>query len=99
MAKITPAVSTPFPGSAVEACLRAELIETIQAEASIKDILLPTEALEIAKVPFEVDSLVVVSILCAVESIVGFELPNTVVRAGGYVSVESALQCLLPQRS
>jgi acyl carrier protein len=97
MTQIIPPVSTSFPGAAVEACLRTELIETIKAEASIKDILLPTETLEIAKMPFEVDSLIVVSILCAVESIVGFELPNTVVRAGGYVSVESALQCLLPQ--
>jgi hypothetical protein len=96
MSQINPAVSQ-FPGAAVEACLRAELIEIIKAEASLKDILLPTAALEIAGMPFEIDSLVVVSILCAVESIVGFELPNTVVRAGGYVSVESALECLLPQ--
>jgi hypothetical protein len=40
---------------------------------------------------------VVVSILCAIEPIVGFELPESVVRSGGYVSVESALSNLLPQ--
>jgi hypothetical protein len=44
-----------------------------------------------------VDSLVVVSILCMVEPIVGFELPDGVVRAGGYSSVESALAHLLPR--
>jgi hypothetical protein len=44
-----------------------------------------------------VDSLVVVSILCAVEPIVGFELPESVVRAGGYTSVDSALGQLLPR--
>lgn len=41
-----------------------------------------------------VDSLAVFSILCAVEPIVGFELSERVVRAGGYISVESALEHL-----
>jgi hypothetical protein len=87
----------PFPVAAVEACLRAELIEAIKAEASIKGISLPAAPVQIAKAAFQVDSLVVVSILCAVEPIVGFELPESVVRAGGYVSVESALGHLLPR--
>ena len=39
----------------------------------------------------------VVSILCAVEPIVGFELPESVVQAGGYTSVKSALGQLLPR--
>jgi hypothetical protein len=81
----------------VEACLRDELIETVKAEASIRGVPLPSSAAQIAKIGFQVDSLVVVSILCAVEPIVGFELPESVVRAGGYVSVESALGHLLPR--
>jgi hypothetical protein len=40
---------------------------------------------------------VVVAILCAVEPIVGFELPESVVRTGGYDSAESALAQLLPR--
>jgi hypothetical protein len=58
---------------------------------------LPTAPGQIAKAAVQVDSLVVVSILCAVEPIVGFELPDSVVRAGGYASVESALGHLLPR--
>jgi hypothetical protein len=58
---------------------------------------LPTAPGQIEKAAVQVDSLVVVSILCAVEPIVGFELPDSVVRAGGYVSVESALGHLLPR--
>ena len=85
-----------FPIVAIDACLRRELIEAVKAEASIKGVSLPVAAAQIAKTAFQVDSLVVVSILCAVEPIIGFELPDSVVHAGGYVSVKSALGHLLP---
>ena len=90
-------VLAPFPIAAVRDCLRVELIEAIKAEASIKGIALPAAPVQIAKTTFQVDSLVVVSLLCAVEPIVGFDLPERVVRAGGYTSVESALGHLLPR--
>jgi hypothetical protein len=77
--------------------LRGELIEAVKIEASIRGISLPAALAQIIKAAVHVDSLVVVSILCAVEPIVGFELPDSVVRAGGYVSVESALGHLLPR--
>jgi hypothetical protein len=94
---VAPAAGTAFPKATVEACLRDELIETVKAEALVKGVTLPSLPTQIAKTPFQVDSLVVVSILCAVEPIVGFELPESVVRAGGYSSVESALEHLLPR--
>ena len=87
----------PFPVAAVEACLRAELIDAIKAEASIKGVALPAAPADMAKAAVLINSLVVVSLLCAVEPIVEFELPESVVRAGGYVSVESALGHLLPR--
>jgi hypothetical protein len=94
-----PPVSTSvtFPLASVETCFRAELIEAIESEASIKGVSLPVSPAEIAKTSFQIDSLVVVGILCAVEPIVGFELPDSVVRAGGYRSVENALEQLLPR--
>ena len=97
MTTITPPAPTiaQFPVAAIDACLRGELIEAVKAEASIKGVSLPAAAAQIAKTAFQVDSLVVVSILCAVEPIIGFELPDSVVRVGGYVSVESALGHLL----
>ena len=85
-----------FPVAAVITCLRAELIETVKAEALIKGLPLPGLPEDIAKTGFQIDSLVVVSLLCAVEAIVGFELPESVVRAGGYGSVDSAIKHLLP---
>lgn len=90
-------VLAPFPAAAAETSLRGELIQAVKDEASIKGITLPTLDVDIAKAAFQVDSLVVVSILCVVEPIVGFELPESVVRTGGYRSVDSALYQLLPR--
>lgn len=96
-APVGPAKTAPFPKAAVEARLRNELIEAVKAEANITGVTLPTASARISKTPFQVDSLVVVSILCTVEPIVGFELPDSVVRAGGYGSIDSALASLLPR--
>jgi hypothetical protein len=86
-----------FPMTAVEVCLQGELVEAIKAEASIKGISLPPDSTLITKASIRIDSLVAVAILCAVEPIVGFELPETVVRAGGYASLKDALDHMLPQ--
>lgn len=95
---LVPASATaPFPAVAVEAGLRAELIEAVKAEAEIRGIALPSSGAQISTTAFQVDSLVVVSILCTVEPIVGFELPDSVVRTGGYSSVDSALAQLVPR--
>ncbi len=88
---------TAFPTAAVEADLRSELIEAIKAEAIIKGVTLPVATATIAQTPFQVDSLIVVSILCVIEPLVGFELPESVVRTGGYASVEQAVGELLPR--
>ena len=92
-----PVKIAPFPLAAVEAKLRDELVEAVKIEASIRGLALPAAPADIAKASVHVDSLVVVSILYAVEPIVGFELPESVVRAGGYTSVDSALGQLLPR--
>ena len=91
------AATTPFPKAAIEACLRDELVEAIKIEASVKGITLPSAISDIVKAPVRLDSLVAVSILCAVEPIVGFELPDSVVQAGGYSSVDAALGHMLPR--
>ena len=95
---LSPLIKTaPFPKAAVEAKLRDELIEAVKVEASVRGVTLPSTPAEVAKAAVQVDSLVAVSILCAVEPIVGFELPQNLVRAGGYGSVDGALEHLLPR--
>lgn len=90
-------VVAPFPSAAVAKDLRSELIEAVKAEASIKGVALPPTLPAIGSTPFQIDSLVVVSILCVVEPILGIELPDSVVRTGGYGSVDQALTQLLPR--
>ena len=91
------AAVAPFPAAAVEAGLRVELVEAIKADAAIKGIALPAAAAAIASTSLQLDSLVVVSILCMVEPIVGCELSEDVVRPGGYGSIDSAIAQLLPR--
>ena len=92
-----PPVTAPFPVVAVETSLRSELIEAVKAEAAMKGVALPASGAAVGATPFQVDSLVVVSILCTVEPIIGFELPDSVVRTGGYSSINEAMAQLLPR--
>lgn len=85
----------PFPAAAVEACLRSELIDIVKAEAQLSGVVLPKTTSAICGATIQIDSLSVVSILCAVEPIVGMELPDQVVRSGGYRSVDQAVSQLV----
>jgi hypothetical protein len=86
-----------FPAAAVASVLRAELIESVKAESTVKGTALPSAPAAIAKAEVDIDSLLAVSLLCAVEPHLGFELPETVVRSGGYKSVDAAMEHLLPR--
>ncbi len=99
MATIAPTAptTTAFPRTAIEACLRDELVETIRSMAKIKGITVPSNPAQVGTMPVQIDSLVCVDILCAVEPIVKFELPEKVVKAGGYGSVDAAIAHMLPR--
>lgn len=86
-----------FPKAKVIAALTAELIECARAEAQVRGIALPPEAPKIIKAAVPMDSLSVVDTLCAVEPVVGFELRESMVRTGGYASIEEALEHLVPK--
>jgi len=99
MATIAPPTptTTAFPRVAVEACLRDELIETLRSMAKIKGVAVPSNHAQMATMSVQIDSLVCVDILCAVEPIVKFELPEKVVKAGGYGSIDAAIAHMLPR--
>lgn len=86
-----------FPKTAVIAVLTAELIEVARSEAQVRGIALPPDAPKIIKAAVPMDSLSVVDTLCAVEPVVGFELRESIVRTGGYDSIEAALEHLVPK--
>lgn len=92
-----PAGITAFPAAKVESCLRNELLQAVEAAATLKGIrMLPGSAGRSA-MSIQIDSLVVVELLCAVEPILNLELPDSVVRAGGYRSINEAVGHLMPR--
>ncbi len=92
-----PKTIAAFPAAEVEACLRDELIVAAEVEADLRGTSWPQEAEAQSAVLIRLDSLVVVGILCAIEPALEFELPESVVCAGGYRSVDQAIGCLMPR--
>jgi hypothetical protein len=86
-----------FPRVSVEAKLRDELLTSVKSLASLREITLPSTTGEIYAIRFHIDSLEVVNILCAADKIVGFELKNNIVKAGGYESINEAVSHVMPR--
>ena len=92
-----PVSTTAFPKAEVEGKLREVLLYAAMAEASLKGVHLPSEPSVQAAAAVRLDSLGVVELLCEIEPIVGFELKDSLVRAGGYNSVNQAMDHLMPR--
>jgi len=92
-----PASIAAFPSASIEARLRDDLLKSVISDASLKGIPLPADAPSQSATSIQIDSLVVVSLLCAIEPILGFELKDSVVQAGGYSSVNKAVENLMPR--
>lgn len=86
-----------FPSQAVESKLRGALLQSVQSTAAVQGIALPPTNAEQCATRIHLDSLEVVDLLCDVESIVGFELKDSIVKAGGYQSINEALAHVLPR--
>lgn len=76
-----------FPSSEVEAVLREGLRGTVEARSLITGDASGGE---------EIDSLSCVELLCEVDAILGFEIKHKIVRPGGYRSIQSAIDHLMP---
>jgi acyl carrier protein len=90
-------VASLFPAEAVEHILREELAEAVVCEASLHGLPIPKSPTALASLLIEIDSLVVVDLLCAVEPTLGFELREDVVQVGGYRSINEAVSHLMPR--
>jgi len=86
-----------FPATALETCLRDELIEIVKSSAEFHGHVLPSTPAAIVTFPYPIDSLDVVGILCKLDELVGFDLPHQVVHAGGYKAIDDALQHIMPR--
>ncbi len=93
-----PKTAPAFPVKDIEACIREFLAEEGATQAVLHGDGAPAagSGANIGPQPV-IDSLVVVGILVEVEAKVPFELPDNLVQAGGYDSVDKVVQHLMPQ--
>jgi hypothetical protein len=94
---LPPGSTTAFPKAAVEAQLRDRLIEVVDGTAGMARTTLPADPAAKCKTTIQIDSLDVVDVLCSVEGIVGHELKDSIVRPGGYKSIDEALGHVMPR--
>jgi hypothetical protein len=86
-----------FPLAAVEGKLREELLSVAESAAAMHSITLPPDPADKCATAIQLDSLAVVDVLLSVEDIVGCTLKDHIVKAGGYSSINSAIEQLTPR--
>lgn len=87
-AKIVPV----YPANEVAAVLRHELLGAIRRRFRRKGNPLPKNDDEVVVMTIEIDSLTVVELLSSLDDILPFEVTESVVKAGGYQSIEAAVK-------
>jgi hypothetical protein len=93
-----PSVVSTFPGTAVEAKLRAILLGAATSTMQMLGKAFPVKLDEQYAAAVQLDSLDVVGMLCEIEPLIGgFQLKDSIVRSGGYGSVNDALNHLMPR--
>lgn len=86
-----------FPKAAVVAALEAALLSEARRKLRHDGKPVPKSDAVLRTKSIVLDSLGVVEILMIVEPITKCELPETIVRAGGYDSVDDAVKHLIPR--
>lgn len=79
-----------FPAAVIEECIR----EALAVAHDSQQVLRPQAA---SACEPEVDSLVVVEVMCAIEQLLGVVLPTSFVPRGGYDDIEACVTDLLAQ--
>jgi acyl carrier protein len=93
---LTTSRTAAFPAVEIEACIRGALAD----QAADQAVLRPDSAANFGTARSwepEIDSLVVVEIICAVEDLLGVKLPATFSPKGGYDSAKSCIDGLLSE--
>jgi len=92
-----PSITEPFPVAAVEACLLKGLLQAAEAIVMMNGEVMPAGVPQQSSMSIQLDSLAVVDIVLTVEPVIGFPVKEHVVKAGGYTSVNEAVNDLLPK--
>lgn len=85
-----------FPVKEVSACLLAELTCLAESELALQDVPAPVTPGTILTTKIRLDSLTVVDVTLVLEDILGFE-PKSIVKTGGYDSIQAALDHMMPR--
>jgi hypothetical protein len=94
---VKPGTAAVFPAAAVEAKLREELLSVAESAAAMHSIALPPTLAAQCAAAIQLDSLAVVDVLLSIEGIIGCTLKDHIVKAGGYTSVNAAIEHLTPR--
>jgi acyl carrier protein len=97
MITATVARTTAFPAATIEVKLRNCLLELAASVMAIREQQMPVSISQQYAVSIQLDSLDVVDLLCDVEPVLGFELKDSIVKSGGYGSINKAIGHLMPQ--
>jgi len=92
-----PSAKKVFPLTEIRDCLIAELTSLVISEAAVTGVPIPSSPAATLKLAIPLDSLSVVDVLCAVDPIIGFPLHESIVKTGGYKSIEAALEHVMPR--
>jgi hypothetical protein len=100
MAVVEVRVDIPtFPAAQIESQLRARLAAEAKVQAHLRGTGTGSgPALRrSSKAEPEIDSLVAVEVLTVIEGFIPFELPESLIRPGGYTNVNDVIDDLLPK--
>ena len=92
---LSPPAVMLFPAQAAEACLRDAIAAAAADQAAIRTSGGSNSGEKAAGWEPEVDSLVVLTALTALQEQFGIELPDDVVPSGGYADTEACIRHLL----
>jgi hypothetical protein len=81
-----------YPAPAVATVLRDELLKAVRRRYRRKGAPLPNDDAEVIILKIELDSLTVVEVLSSLDDILPFKVTESVVKAGGYNSIDAAVK-------
>jgi len=82
----------PYPATAVKAVMQEELLRAVRSRFRRKGQPLPIADDEVVLLAVEIDSLTVVELLSNLDDILPFKVTESVVKVGGYGSIETAVK-------
>ncbi|WP_296739080.1 hypothetical protein [Mesorhizobium sp.] len=84
-------VAPAYPAAGVSSLMRDELLNAIRSTYRRKGLPLPPDDASVVAKPIEIDSQLVVETLQVLDDILPFKVTESVVKAGGYGSIEAAV--------